>query len=573
MATYTVRPNGFVSKDNTIQGTTDSGSTWVTPTNAQIATYLGDNSDTTAVRSSGDSARTILLDLVNPTIASDEFIVRVGQFLRWSGGVSGKYVGCIAYKATETVPLYLNNISTTSTQTTPLTSDLGYRAGATTWVNYDAADLRLKIMMDGHGTASYRPVIWDAGAYLYTMKRATAVPQTLTYTTGTYATVPVDVTATIDWEASTYAWQNLRTITVELRVESGGSSIGTGTLVTSTTVDVVFDATGTNTIDVTLPVSLPNGTYKTYARAIRHRENELEVAADQIGAWSSAATLTMTVTPPNAPTITASADNSQGRVELTITPVASSGYINPYFTVERSEDAGVTWTPVRGLTVVSCSFGIPSLRYDYEAPRGQAVRYRARVSAYTSGVLNTSNPSGSASATLTATTWNLKCPQAPNLNMIGVTVINNPSENLNEDVGIFRPDNRRYPVVVSGSLTGWDGDLNIITLNGNEWEQVKALLEAKAVLYLESPFGWSKYIRLSGERRTTLRGTATTPRRDISVQYVETASPTGGYITTVNQFGLTLDFGNATTSTWDDTIDCGLATRTVTASVDGGAAA
>lgn len=570
MSTYTIKPTSLLARDSVIQGTSNSGSTWATATDAQIATYTNDGSDTTGIRSSGSGTRNFQFALASPSIASDEFICRIRGYMRWTSAVAGKTIGDSAYKISDGIPAGVSSLITT-VQTSPGTSELGY--DSTSWANYPATDLALNVTLAGDATAANRPVLWEVGAYVYTLQRATAVPQNYTSSLTTYPYIPVDVTATIDWEASTNANQKLRTVSVEMRIESGGSSVGTGTLIASGTKDVVFDSTGTITTNVLAPTPVPNGSYKVYTRAIRHRENEISVAADQIGVWSTAATLTMSVTPPNAPTLAVTADNTNARAQIVVTPVASAPYTSPYASVERSDDGGVTWNAVRSLTAVSGSFGVPILRYDYEAPYGISVKYRARISAITDSILNTSVPSTTQTVTLTNSTWNIKCPQAPNLNMIGVTVVGQPNEDIAEDLGIFRPLNRRYPVTVSGSLTGWDGDLQIFTLSDTEWTRFKALAEAQLVLYIESPFGWSKYIRLSNGIQTSMAGTPTAPRRRISAKYVQTSAPTGGYITVTNQFGETVEFGFANTTTWDETWDLGNASLvTFDEIVDGGQA-
>lgn len=736
MSTFTIRPTSFIDKDNSLNGTADSGSTFATATNTQIWTYLGDNSDTTGLRSSGSGSRWFQLGLGTPTIPADEFICRISNFVRYSAGLSGKYVGAQVYKATESVPAGVPSVGTTGSGTL-VTTELGYRYSG--WENYTPSNLRITVFTDGASTASQRPILWEVGAYVYTMKRATAAPQNVTNTTSTTAVIPVDVTATIDWEASTYTWQNLRKITVEVRVEQGGAAAGSGQLVSTTTKDIYFDTTGTVTTNVTLPDAIANGTYNVYARAIRHRENETSVASDQIGVWSSAATLTMSMSAPEQPSLSAVADQSLDRVAITVTPLrnlmpnpsfevdlsgwaatrgsgarvttdyvfgtasaqftsnATAGgkriqygagangisvsaglsytisayvkgdatstglksdilaswidaagnviaqpngpdvtlttswqrasitatapanaawlnvwirlgdatdpsydcgsgkvfyvdavlvdqsstlqnyvdaisYTSPYITVERSDDGGTTWTSVRGMTALNASFGVQTVRYDYEAPRGKLVYYRARTSAYVSGVLNTSAATTPQSVTITADGWNLKCPQSPDLNYHAISIIGKPSENVDEDMGVFRPNGRRYPVVVAGTLTGWDGDLDIVTSTDAEWAKVKALVESQAVLYLESPYGWSKYIRLIGGAKTTMEGTATTPRRRIGMSYVQTSSPSGTYL--VNQFSSTTEGGAASTASFDATLDGGSATTaSFDATADGGVAA
>ena len=572
MSTYTIRPTAVLGKDGGLEGTADSGSSWATASDVTAAGHLSDASDATGVRADADDMRWTQFDLAAPTIPGDEFIARVAGFLRWSHGTAGKYVGVQPYLPADGIPGYASTVIVDG-RTTPTTTEPGYVARA--WTTAEAAALALQVQIQGDATPADRPRLWEAGATLYALKQATATPQATTITGTTYPTIPVQVACTIDWEAGTPNWMGLRKVTVDLRVESGGTGVGTGTLVSSTQADVWFTATGTITANVVLPDSLPNGTYKVYARAIRHRENESAPAADQISAWSASATLTMTVTPPTTPTISVAVNDVLDRVAVSVTPVATAGYATPYVTIERSDDAGTTWSPIRLGTAVAGVFGNPLTVNDDEAPRGITVKYRARVSAYTSGVLNTSVNSALALATLTPDTWNLKCPQAPAINAIGITVIGEPTDGASEDVGVFRPLGRRYPVTVAGTLGGWDGDLEIACANTAEWVALKDLIECQAVLLLESPFGWAKYIRLLPNTvKARMRGSASLPRRLVSVSYVETSAPIG--VTTIlpTEIDIVIDFGAAATAVWDDTIDGGAAgTSSWAGTADGGSAA
>jgi hypothetical protein len=140
-------------------------------------------------------------------------------------------------------------------------------------------------------------------------------------------------------------------------------------------------------------------------------------------------------------------------------------------------------------------------------------------------VTNTSAWSSTASSTITAADWNLKCPENSTINVIGINVTGEPSETITEDMGVFRALDRQYPVVVSGQLSGWDGDLTINTTTSADWTATRTLIEAQKVLLLESPFGWSKYIRIINGASAAMMGTNTQPRRVITLQYVQVDAP------------------------------------------------
>lgn len=525
MSTFIVRPDGYLYQSGGFERSTDSGATWGSVTNAQLAICLGDNSDATRIRSTATSGSSYWRTTVTaPTIPSDEFVCRVGGSVRYSHGQAGKYVGVTPYSTLGAVP---GGISTYAVEgTTTLTSrEVGYVIKA--WTKAEAAKLALYGLTAGGSTSAVRPVIEDAWATVYTLKVATAAPQARTETTSTFPTCPVDVTATIGWESTSYDWQDLRKVTVEVRIESGGTGVGTGTLRSTTSADILFTATGTETLNVSMPDSLANGTYKIYSRATRYRESGFgfTVQSEQVSAWSTAATLTMSVTPPTAPTVTTSVNQTTDAVTVTATPPSSAGYSTPYVTLERSVDAGTTWTALRNGTRLAATFGSGTAVVDYEAPQGIAVQYRANVTATTGGFEYTSSWSTAASATVNLDTWNLKSPEVSSLNAVGLLVLGSPEEIIGEDLAVFRPLNRRTPVVVSGTLTGWDGALTIHCPDAATWSSVEALIESQRILYLESPFGWARYVRILPGAKARMLGTTTAPRREVTFSYVEVEAP------------------------------------------------
>lgn len=525
MGTYVVRPTTYLYQSGGWDKSTDTGATWAAATNAQIATYLGDNLDTTGLRAQASSGSSYWrASLAAPTIPADEFVARVGASVRWSHGQAGKYVGAVAYTTLGAVPGGIGVIQVDG-GTTATTSEIGQSISQ--WTKAQVAKLALYGLASGGSTTAVRPRLWDSWATVYTIKQATAVPQARTETTSTTPTITVDTTATIDWEAFSWDWQDLRKVTVEVRLESGGTGAGTGTFLGSATADYLFTVTGTVSIPVTVPVSLANGTYKIYARATRYRDANygFTVQSEQVSAWSTAATLTMSVTPPVAPTLTTSVNQTTDVVTVNVTPVASGTYTSPVFTLERSNDSGATWSSVRTGINVSGTFGSATPILDYEAVQGTAVQYRARVTATTGGFTYTGPYSTVATATVNLGTWNLKCPETPSLNLSDAWVLGHPEETISEDVGVFRPLDRRLPVIVAGTLTGWDSAITVHAPDAATWLKLEALIESQKVLYLESPFGWAKYVRIMPGAKAVMLGTTTAPRREVAFAYVETDAP------------------------------------------------
>lgn len=561
MSTYTIRPTSVITNAG---GTNPS-------TQATVLTNLGDNSDVTTVNNTGTKSISWVFGLGNPSVPATEFVVRVGMSLRWKGNAAGKYtIGGQIYRATDAKPagvaaLYPNNSGAFTT------TQVGYMSCS--WTRTEVSTLRF-LWYDGRSSSSWAQTDHaDIFGSVYTLALASATPSPTTMTTSVYPVIPVTTTATIDWEASSYDWQNLRKVTTEVRIESGGTGVGTGTLVSTGSQDTMFTATGSVALNVTMPDALANGSYNVYARAIRYRESGT-VQSDQYGAWSTAATLTMSTPVPDTPTLSVSADQDADRVQINVTPVATSGYAGPYVFVQRSDDFGITWKSVRGASGIQGTFGTASTFYDYEAPRGLAVQYRAQVQATYSSFINASAWSAAQSTVITADTWNLKSLSNPALNMIDLRVIGRPTEQVQEDLGVFRPLGRRYPVVVAGSLTGWDGELKVTCYGESEWESVKALAESQSILLLESLFGWSKYVRIISGAKSELAGTPTAPQRDLGLAYVEVEQPAivVGATSTTSAVPTIVDGGTAS-AVFGDFYDGGTAVSTQPQTIDGGGAA
>jgi hypothetical protein len=273
---------------------------------------------------------------------------------------------------------------------------------------------------------------------------------------------------------------------------------------------------------------LANGSYYAYVRAAR----SFGIGAATAGAWSTLA-FTVAVTPPTSPTISAVREDANQRVLVTVTPNASSGATAPFVSLQRTSDAGVTWQAVHGATGVPGAFGTPIVFGDYMAPRGVALTYRAQVVATVSA-----QQLGSAWVTAAVTGpasvgWNLKVPDAPAMNMLGALVLKDPDFQLVEDVVEFNVPGRTYPVVVTMAMNGIDGGFDMQTRTDAEWALLQALMAYRGPLFLESPFGWGRCIRImpiSGGGRSAARkwaevGPAGDARRNVHLDYREVAEP------------------------------------------------
>lgn len=514
MTTYVLRPSS--------SATSPSAGT-ISPTGATALARINDNSDATWV-DRVDFSMFWLLGYTAPSIPATEYVARVSASVRHRGGSSTAFVENYPYRhGVDTVPSGRPNAFLGAGAFT--TVEIGNRIAD--WLRASVTSLRTRFTDSATGSISTIDYA-DVWMSIYTITVSTATASNTTMVVTNTPTIPVAVVSTLDWEASLASVSPLRKVTVEVRIEANSSTgAGTTPALLETAVDFVPGASGTDNLSITMPGTLPNGTYKVYTRARRYSEAATPAnQSEMYSAWSAAATLTMSVTAMGVPTISATADDNLNLTALSVTVPTTSPYTTATVTVQRSDDAGATWTTVREADGVAIPFATATPYVDREAPLGFALLYRAEAVGYYLGNAVTSAWSANAAVSLAAaTSWNLRAPDQHALDILGLNVIGAPEEKIEEELGVFRPIDRRYPVVVAGELTGWDGSFSVETLAAADWSALKAIIESQLILLLQSPFGGQKYIRLTPGVKVALQGTPTAPRRRIALPYVECEAP------------------------------------------------
>lgn len=210
-------------------------------------------------------------------------------------------------------------------------------------------------------------------------------------------------------------------------------------------------------------------------------------------------------------------------------PYDTGGITSRYLTVQRSTDNGATWTTIRNLeTVIFTQSTQVVSNYDYEAPRGITVLYRAFVSGTDeSGSTASSQALNPAPAAVTTTNdggWWLKDPLYPALNISVKVQADSVTQRLEEATGVFRVYGRSTAIVTAGAFTGEDGSLEVFATD-SEWAALETLLRAQRVFLLQDPNNDQKYVRITDRSyRKEWLGGDQTYRVDLS--YVEVDAPT-----------------------------------------------
>lgn len=517
----------------------------VTGAGGVAATAVSDESDATYIRRKADKAPLARFLLAAPTIPAGSDIATIvpGARLKQPTSRAPKLVTLAmsvpgsGKPRNKIAPTVNGPVVRAGSGTSPYTYSTPAGAGATAGPAGPWAGLLSVLAVrvnDGHKAAdANRATIYEVFADVYYCARPSAslaISPASPVTTTSYPELTATLTALVEsWQDGSGAAARSE-VEYELRVFSaaqyaiGGFDPATSPCTWETQgltapLDYADGVTPSSEAASDVPDDpFVNGAYRAYARGRRC------LAAAAFGAWASL-DFAVNVPPPNPPTVSAVRGDAEQRVTVTVTPVATAGASSPLVSIERSADGGATWTRVRGGLRAAGAFGSPLTVQDYEAERGRALAYRASVEATVSDQqLVSSWTMAAVSGVLPAAGWNLKVPLDPSQNLLGANVIADPEWTQVEDAVTFRPVGRRHPVVVSMSLGGADGSLAVVTGTDEEWEAVQALREYQGTLYLESPFGWGRYVRILS-RSWSERGAAGAPSRRVEFGFLEVEMP------------------------------------------------
>lgn len=230
--------------------------------------------------------------------------------------------------------------------------------------------------------------------------------------------------------------------------------------------------------------AIANGTYRCYVKAAQ--------TINAVAHWSEwdYEAFTMDAATPDAPTVATSAQTTTARIKVTVTKAVGDTVPFDLVDVERSDDGGSTWVFVRGATAQQPP-GDVFIIYDYEAPFGIPVLYRARSTDQTASG-DISGPWGqSSTVTLSPTVAWLKHPTNPALNT-EVTIVEIPRLQRGLAQGVNRIIGRADPVVISDTRWTPEGEATFVTLEDAEADTILATLDEVSPLLLQTPaeHGW-----------------------------------------------------------------------------------
>lgn len=225
--------------------------------------------------------------------------------------------------------------------------------------------------------------------------------------------------------------------------------------------------------------ALPDDTYRAYVRVAQTVNGVLHWSD-----WDNVE-FAILVDLPAAPTLTLTVDNENARIQIDLDDNAGDATTD-YLEVQRSLDSGVTWETVRQLqagrlTPVAGAFTL----FDYEAPNGLPVEYRARALHDYSGLFAASAWVQDGAA-WSSSAWWLKHPHLPELNVM-VTVRSFPQVQRAGRFGAFQPLGATHAVVVSDTRGPVTGAITFAAATIGGQDELDLLLDQAATLLLQAP--------------------------------------------------------------------------------------
>lgn len=227
----------------------------------------------------------------------------------------------------------------------------------------------------------------------------------------------------------------------------------------------------------------------------------------------------------NAPTVTATALDSEARVALTVTvpdPGGSAG-----LTVQRSTDSGATWVEVRSATGLIYTSAATVNIYDYEQAGTGATSYRARL-------FDTAAPatvgawSGTVQVNADVRTWWLIDAVTPTVAVRVRPEWGTVTMVRTRDQGVFAPLGSSRHIVVNGARRGERIELAVVCDGAAALAALDAVLDTGGTCILRDDAGHLWYVQPGPERPAELQPTADRAERPmyrVTLTLQEVAAP------------------------------------------------
>lgn len=497
MSTITLRPNGTTAVSGTIIG---AGS-------AHAA--CSDNSDSTYIQCLYFQGATFGMD--DLTLPSGAMVKSVSARARMAlGGGAGATAYLDAGPSTGPPPGVTDGYCNVA-NVSPLT----YAVNALSpivWTDADVDAISLLIRNE----APYPSMLDVYEAYLdvVIVAKPVVVVNTPTGTITTTNSPDINWTNTLDTDGGPQTKFTVKVFNAT-QYSAGGFDPETSTPVAVQSTFASFTSLG-------MGVSFPNDTYRAYAK-VEQTINGVQL----VSAWAFSG-FVINVTLPAVPTLTLTPNSGYGRIQINV--LANSGSATTdALDLERSLDGGITWTSVRLVAgLVDRTLGVSLNVYDYEAPAGITVGYRARALHNYSGLFAASAWT-TASTTWTSNGWWVKHPLLPDRNL-RVLMRSYKTVTRGARQGVFQGLGALLPIVITDTRAGAVGSISIDALDLTDHDALTALVAMTTPLLLQGPANAGepdRYVMFGDQASDRIVDNAKFHRRTITLPWTEVAKPAG----------------------------------------------
>lgn len=235
---------------------------------------------------------------------------------------------------------------------------------------------------------------------------------------------------------------------------------------------------GTGRFTSKVEATLANGTYRAYMRVQQSMDSSWS-------AWSFY-TFVINITAPLVPGINVTPSEALGRNRIQVS--RNAGGVQPeWYIIERSDDGGVTWAPIRATPVMLAFVGSTVYTHDdYEAPVNSAlVSYRATVFEQTLGDVIASPAASTSGLIVNKRVW-LKDVDVPADNVqypVEEAWITRTTPKLRT---VHRPIGRTLPVSIAGIGGGETFLMTFVLIGATKYAGLMKLLDKNKVLFVQS---------------------------------------------------------------------------------------
>lgn len=242
---------------------------------------------------------------------------------------------------------------------------------------------------------------------------------------------------------------------------------------------------------VVCPVDLQNGAWRMYVRA--------QDTAERWSSWSNRG-WTQTVLTPTAPTgLLATVDAFHVNLVLTVAALEAGQRAG----FEASDDAGLTWLPVRGAEAVPVA--LTTYAVDWDIPLGLPRMYRARIFYEGPRTISASSPE----RTVTVERYEYVITSCGDPTLGGEFPVTDLSWFRPRSVGVFEPLGAEFPILIGdGAVRARRGEISVDTWDPVEYRRLVAVLSPSSTLLVRDQFGEAVFCRVSGDWEERLKEAA-----------------------------------------------------------------